>query len=266
MFRIKICGITNVEDAIAAVDAGADAIGLNFYEKSPRCVSPMLAREIASEVCARASCWGVFVNLDIRTVEAIYHEAGLTGIQLHGDEPAHVVAHFAKALSPQFPNELAQYLQSMGIPVVETPNWAVATTDDWSLDAPTLQPTAAAIPSRVIRARRMDDRGVGSIRADLDDCLRAGALPGAVLVDAASPGRYGGTGETVSWVGLIDHPRWLGETPLILAGGLRPENVAEAIRTVRPFGVDVASGVESTPGKKDHAKVRDFVAAARGAF
>jgi phosphoribosylanthranilate isomerase len=81
-----------------------------------------------------------------------------------------------------------------------------------------------------------------------------------------TPGRYGGTGETVSWSGLADHGRWLHNVPLILAGGLTPDNVAEAIRIVRPHGVDVASGVESSPGKKDHAKVRDFIAAAREAF
>ncbi len=87
-----------------------------------------------------------------------------------------------------------------------------------------------------------------------------------MLIDSATPGRYGGTGETVSWIGLADHKRWLGETPLILAGGLTPDNVAEAIHIVKPYGVDVASGVESAPGKKDPIKVRDFIAAARAAF
>ena len=118
----------------------------------------------------------------------------------------------------------------------------------------------------VVRARRMDDRGVAAIAADLQACRDAGWPPAAVLVDAMTPGRYGGTGETVSWVGLADHKRWLGDTPLILAGGLTPDNVAEAIRIVRPAAVDVASGVETSPGKKDPAKVRDFVANALGAF
>jgi phosphoribosylanthranilate isomerase len=91
-------------------------------------------------------------------------------------------------------------------------------------------------------------------------------VPAAILVDAMTPGRYGGSGETVSWLGLVDYRQWLGETPLILAGGLTPDNVAAAIRIVRPHGVDVASGVENSPGKKDAAKVRDFVAAAQAAF
>jgi phosphoribosylanthranilate isomerase len=118
----------------------------------------------------------------------------------------------------------------------------------------------------IIRVRRFDDGGIAAIASDLAACRDAGNMPHAVLVDAMTPGRYGGTGETVSWMGLADNKRWLENTPLILAGGLTPENVAEAIRIVRPHGVDVASGVESSPGKKDPAKVRDFVAAAQAAF
>jgi phosphoribosylanthranilate isomerase len=87
-----------------------------------------------------------------------------------------------------------------------------------------------------------------------------------LLIDASTPGQYGGTGETVSWPALANDRCWLGKTRLILAGGLNPDNVAEAIRIVRPHGVDVASGVESSPGKKDPVKVRDFVVAAREAF
>jgi phosphoribosylanthranilate isomerase len=102
--------------------------------------------------------------------------------------------------------------------------------------------------------------------ADLESCERAGHRPDAILVDASRPGHYGGTGETLPWHELADHCHLLGSTPLILAGGLVPDNVAEAIRIVRPHGVDVASGVESAPGKKDPVKVRDFIAAARAAF
>ena len=118
----------------------------------------------------------------------------------------------------------------------------------------------------VVRAQRMDDRGVVAIANDVAACKAAGRLPDAVLVDANTPGRYGGTGETVSWAALADHRKRLGDIPLILAGGLTPDNVAEAIRTVRPHGVDVASGVESSPGVKDVAKMRSFVKAARTAF
>jgi phosphoribosylanthranilate isomerase len=254
MFRIKICGITNVEDAVAAVDAGADAIGLNFYEKSPRCVSATVAKTIVDAVGKRAACWGVIVNLENAEIEKLIADVGLYGIQLHGDESPGQVAYMAKLMRAPASPAMQKILNEM------------SAEERRRLEASFQIAEMFLDPAPVIRARRIDDRGVGAIRADLDDCRRAGALPGAVLVDAASPGRYGGTGETVSWVGLIDYPRWLGKTPLILAGGLRPDNVAEAIHTVRPFGVDVASGVESTPGKKDHAKVREFIAVARAAF
>jgi phosphoribosylanthranilate isomerase len=217
MFRVKICGITNVEDANAAVEAGADAIGLNFYEKSPRCLSVDIARGIVIRSRARNSVqWvGVFVNnSDVHRTARL---AGVGWVQLHGDEPPEAVGNIR----------------------------------DWL---------------NVIRARKFDDNGVAGLAKDIADCRANRRGPTALLVDSATPGRYGGTGETVSWVGLADHKRWLGDTPLILAGGLTPDNVAEAIRIVRPAAVDVASGVETAPGKKDSAKVRDFVANALGAF
>jgi phosphoribosylanthranilate isomerase len=118
----------------------------------------------------------------------------------------------------------------------------------------------------LIRARRFTDEGITAIAADLEACGKLRRLPDAVLIDAATPGKYGGTGTTVSWSGLVDYHRWLHNVPLILAGGLTPENVSEAIHMVRPHGVDVASGVESSPGRKDCVKIREFVAAAREAF
>jgi phosphoribosylanthranilate isomerase len=226
MFKIKICGITNVEDARVAIDAGADAIGLNFYENSPRFVTPSDATAICACLNGLATigrrditAYGVFVNKQADEVLSLI-ELGIRGIQLHGDETPTDVAAFK-----DWP-----------------PHW------------------------KLIRARRFDDRGVAALAADLHACIEAGRRPDALLVDALTPGRYGGTGETVSWVGLADHNNWLRGTPLILAGGLTPDNVAEAIRSVRPHGVDVASGVESAPGKKDPAKICDFVAAARAAF
>jgi len=216
MFRIKICGITSVEDALAAVDAGADAIGLNFYQKSPRYIDSHYARPIADNVGNSVKRIGVFVNESILTIPQTAHNVGLDAIQLHGDESPELVT--------------------------------------------------ALHPLAVIRARRMDDRGVSAIAEDLAACKAAGRLPDAVLVDAMTPGRYGGTGETVSWAGLADYRKWVGDVPLILAGGLTPENVAEAIRIVHPDGVDTASGVESSPGVKDVEKMRSFVAAAKAAF
>jgi phosphoribosylanthranilate isomerase len=129
--------------------------------------------------------------------------------------------------------------------------------------------TARFVPP-VIRVRRFESASDWErIAADLTACRSVpprGAGVGALLVDAQTAGQFGGTGTTLPWGELAEHGRWLGGTPLILAGGLTPDNVAEAIRIVRPAAVDVASGVESAPGKKDPAKVRDFVANALGAF
>ena len=218
IFKIKICGLTTVDDAIAAVDAGADAIGLNFYRGSKRCVSVDVARQIVDAVSQRTKCVGVFVNASADEIHAICEQARLQVVQLHGNEPP----------------ELIKFLGS-------------------GYD--------------IIRARRLDVRGTPAIRADLDACCEvAGFAPMAILIDAAAAGQFGGTGRTVDWQQLENYRTWVKNVPLILAGGLTPANVAEAIRIVRPQAVDTASGVESAPGKKDAAKMRDFVAAARAAF
>jgi phosphoribosylanthranilate isomerase len=238
MFRVKICGITNVDDAVTAVGAGADAIGLNFYKKSPRFTSVAsaseiidVARDLAIELFEADSprakapyAVGVFVNHPISEVLKTSHDAKLSLAQLHGDES---------------PSDF-EGLGRVG----------------------------------VVRVIRFVNHTLDTIGNDLAQCRQAAsrapdpkfANPYGVLVDAAVPGQYGGTGATVPWSVLADHKRWLGDTPLILAGGLTPDNVAEAIRIVRPAAVDVASGVESAPGKKDPVKVRDFVANALGAF
>jgi len=217
MFRIKICGITNVDDVRAAIDAGADAIGLNFYEGSPRCVTEEQAREIIAAVRAETVYVGVFVDKPAAEVNRMAREVGLSWVQLHGHE---------------------------------TPEALTAVSDDFN----------------IIRVRRLEARGVAAISEDLAACRVAGRGPTAVLIDAASPGHYGGTGHTVSWAGLADYRQWLGSTELILAGGLTPENVGQAVRIVRPTAVDVASGVESEKGRKDPAKMHAFVEAARQAF
>ncbi|MCC6492619.1 MAG: phosphoribosylanthranilate isomerase [Pirellulales bacterium] len=237
MFHIKICGVTNVQDAVAAVDAGADAIGLNFYQQSPRCVTVAQARAISEAIAGLAIDQfeadvradpvhpvGVFVNHASAYVRQAFREARLVTAQLHGDEPATILDEL-----PEIP---------------------------------------------VVRVRRLDSAGLAAVADDLKACKAVVASnpalnvlnPCAVLLDAPASGQYGGTGEALPWQELADYRSWLGDTPLILAGGLTPENVAQAIRTVRPAAVDVASGVESVPGKKDLHKLRDFIVAARAAF
>jgi phosphoribosylanthranilate isomerase len=238
MFRIKICGITDVDDAIGALEAGADAYGLNFYKKSPRCVTEKIAHSIdkatvdfSLDLNRRKSHpakliypVGVFVNHAAEYVCRIVRDAGLVIAQLHGDE------------EPEF----FEFLPNMcTVRVIRFLNQA-----------------GPAIAENLARCRSA--------------AAKAGGLlfdsPCAVMIDAAQPGHYGGTGANVPWTALANHREWLGDTPLILAGGLTPDNVAEAIRIVRPAAVDVASGVESAPGKKDPIKVRDFIQAARAAF
>ena len=200
--RVKICGITRVQDALAAVDAGADALGFMFYERSPRCVNVTAAREIIRELPPFVAKVGVFVDAPQTDVERTIAECGLDTLQFHGNEP------------PQF-------------------------CDRFGL--------------KIIKAFRVRGREV------LDE---ASAYPQAAwLLDSFVPGQLGGTGATFNWdlacEAVARHPR------VILAGGLTPENVAEAIRRVRPYAVDVSSGVESVPGVKDARKLQPFLSAVR---
>lgn len=218
MFRIKICGVTSAQDARMAVDAGANAIGVNFYPGSKRCVSVCTAAAIADEVGDAVQLVGVFVNEAPNRINEFAARIGLDWVQLHGDEPVSDLA----LIDPQV---------------------------------------------KIIRVHRLDSEGIDAIATDLAACGVAERFPNALLVDApGEPDQYGGTGQTVPWQSLADHTAWLNELPLVLAGGLTPTNVADAIRTVHPAAVDVASGVESSPGTKDGAKVRDFVTVARAAF
>ena len=214
MFRIKICGITSVEDALLAAEAGADAIGLNFYERSPRYVTTEVAQEICRVLPARVAKVGVFVNSLPKGIVASAQRVGLDAIQLHGDE------------GPDFLGALGK------------------------------------LP--VIKAFRCRESTLNSVRAFLTLCPEP-SFPIAVLLDAHASGAYGGTGQVLDWQRLhAERPHLLG-LPLILAGGLTPQNVAEAIRAARPDAIDTASGVEVSPGKKDPAKVRAFISAAKEA-
>ncbi len=209
MFRVKICGVATPDDGLLAVDAGADAIGLNFFPGSPRFIARDRAIEIVAAVGNRAQKVGVFVNASTKQVIEHYETLGLDLVQLHGDEP------------PAF-------LQALG-------------------DLP------------VIRAFRCGLQGLGPIAADLEACRILGSAPRMVLVDAYDRKQYGGSGRTAPW-GVVARFRELRfPYPLILSGGLTPENVAEGISRVRPTAVDVASGVELSPGKKDPQRVRAFV-------
>ena len=217
MFRIKICGITTPEDGLAAVDAGADAIGLNFCPASPRCITIPQAKEIVRNTRVPTEWVGVFVNATPSQIAAISSEVGLSWIQLHGDERPEMLAE----LDTELP---------------------------------------------IIRVRPLDGRGLEAIADDIGACERAGRRPSAVLLDARSPGEYGGSGKTICWDALVRYEARLGDLPLILAGGLKPENVAEAICQVGPAAVDTASGVEARPGHKDPEKMRSFVIAANKAW
>lgn len=199
MVRVKICGITKWEDAKLAADLGAHAIGLNFYENGPRCVTPFAATEIIRRLPPFVVPVGVFVNWQEQAVVALSKALGLIVAQLHGDEAAQVVER-----------------------------------------------VAANVP--VIKALRL---GQG---ADAPDFAKYRAAS-AFLLDSAVTGHYGGTGATGNWHAARTAAQ---SHRILLAGGLTPENVGEAVRIVRPYAVDVASGVEARPGKKDPVKMRTF--------
>lgn len=220
MFRIKICGLTNIEDAQQAADAGADAIGLNFYPASKRYVTPATALRIAQAVPPEIVRVGVFVNTPIEGIREVVENGGvgLDMIQLHGDE------------TPDFLLGLSRIL---------------------------------SLP--VIRAFRLTADGTGSMGRYLEQCGHLGCTPRMILIDADQPGSYGGTGQTADWTAVGNLPQ-KGLPPVVLAGGLTPDNVADAIATARPAAVDVAGGVESGPGRKDAAMVRAFIRAAQSAL
>jgi phosphoribosylanthranilate isomerase len=216
MFRVKICGITSIADALAAVDAGADAIGLNFCSASPRACDVATARAIADALPLHVVRVGVFVNAPADEIRRTVAEAGLNLVQLHGDEP---------------PTLLQQ-----------------------------IKPLA------VMRAFRVAGGDLAAVDDYLQSCHRLVCLPRMVLVDALCHGQFGGTGQTVDWGAVAAARHHFRGMPLVLAGGLKPTNVAAAIAAVRPWGVDTASGVETAPGRKSAELMRSFVAEAMAAL
>jgi len=206
MARVKICGITNLDDALASIDAGAAALGFNFYPQSPRYIAPSAARDIIQQLPASIMCVGVFVNLtDAEQVKRQASEAGVQAVQLHGDE------------SPAYCQQLKDFF--------------------------------------VIKALR--------VNSDFEPQQASRYETEAILLDGFSPLAYGGVGQSFDW-SVAAQTRQLVEK-LFLAGGLNANNVATAIESVQPYAVDACSGLESVPGRKDMAKVRAFIAAAREA-
>lgn len=205
--RVKFCGITNLDDAAEAVRLGAWAIGLIHFDGSPRCVEPGAAAEIAAAFKRKCEVVGVFVNPELEEVDKAVEDAGLTMVQLNGNE------------GPSFCAEVAR---RSGVRVIKAIHVASAA----------------------------DVHGAEAFRADFH------------LFDRRADGQWGGTGQSFDWELLRGHRS---EIPAILAGGLRPDNVAEAVAVTHPYAVDVASGVEAEPGRKDHAAMTAFFEAAQPA-
>ena len=205
--RVKICGITNLDDAAEAVRLGAWAIGLIHFAESPRAVEAGEAVRIAAAFRRKCEVVGVFVNPELGEVAKAVEDAGLTMVQLNGEE------------GPSFCGEVAR---KTGVKVIKAVHVASAA----------------------------DVHAAEAFRTDFH------------LFDKRSGGLWGGSGESFDW-GLLSERR--SEVPAIVAGGLRPENVAEAIAVTHPHAVDVASGVEAEPGRKDHAAMTAFFEAAQTA-
>ena len=204
MGRVKICGITNIEDAVAAAEYGADAIGFVFQPKSPRAITPETAKNIVSALPPFITIIGVFVNESKQEIERIIRYVGLNIVQLHGNEP----------------------------------------------------PDACQLNKKVIKAIRVKDL------TDLEPLKRYNVS--AFLLDTYSPHTMGGTGQIFNWDIAVEAKKF---GRIILAGGLNHENIEEAIKWVRPYGIDVATGVESNKkGEKDHKKLKLFIEKAREAF
>lgn len=202
--RIKVCGITSAEDAKEAIEAGVDAVGFIFAEKSPRYISPEKVKEIVAQLPPFIHYVGVFVDKDPIEIEEIIEYCGLSYVQLHGSEDA------------EYCRKLAQ----------------------------------AATPCKVIKAFRVSSRTLASDFTPYEETVKG------FLLDTHVEGQEGGTGKPFDW-SIIQSLKL--QLPMILAGGLTPENAAEAVRAVRPFAIDVNSGVEDEPGKKNYEKLRRLV-------
>ncbi len=204
MTLIKICGITNFEDAQAAVAAGADALGFNFYKPSPRYITPQNAREIIQQLPASILTVGILVDESLKSARSIANQTGIAALQLHGDE------------SPDYCRELAR-----DHCVIKT----LAVSGDFNV--------------HLTQAYKVD----------------------AIMLDTRDKSLRGGTGRAFDWTVAKQVSELVPK--LFLAGGLSPENIQEAIETVRPYAVDACSALEDAPGRKNHERIRAFVNIAR---
>jgi phosphoribosylanthranilate isomerase len=202
--RIKICGITNLEDALAAVDFGTDAIGFVFFKNSPRFIPVDTAAAIIRKLPPFITTVGVFVNESPKTIKKVMGSARIDMVQLHGEEP----------------------------------------------------PGMCSIAPRVIKAIRV--KSLSSLDPLLDYKNRVSAF----LLDTFTENVFGGTGQIFNWDIAVEAKQF---GRIILAGGLNPDNIADAVKRVRPYGVDVSSGVESGKGRKDHKKIQLFIERAKAA-
>lgn len=205
MVRVKICGITNEDDAAAAINSGADALGFVFFKNSPRYISPEKATPIIRKLPSFIPAVGVFVNETIEVMEKIAGIARLDIVQLHGEEAPEIC-------------EISRRVM------------------------------------KVIRVKSLDSLAL------LNDYKNKVS---AFLLDTYTPEALGGTGRIFNW-DIAAEAKQFGK--IVLAGGLTPENVSEAVRHVKPYAVDVSSGVELSKGKKDHAKMRLFIERAKSAL
>jgi phosphoribosylanthranilate isomerase len=255
MTWIKICGITNLDDALAATDAGANALGFVFYPKSPRYVSLGTAQSIVAKIPQQIEKVGVFVNETADNVRDAVNQSGLTAVQLHGDE------------STEFSRALFQGLANGSRRPMIFRTWPAKIFDAPAEQTIGWDPVAAGLiePDEAYKGKRVHKIHVAK-NGDLfleTHGFRPGVISG-VLLDSSSAEKRGGTGQKFDWervqpwAGIINSI-----SKLIVAGGLRPGNVQEAIHLLHPWGVDVSSGVEHEPGKKDPRKVRAFVQAVR---
>jgi len=204
MTKIKICGLTNLDDANAAINFGADALGFVFFKESPRYVSPEKAAAIITKLPVFTTTVGVFANENREEILKIVSQTGISVIQLHGEEP----------------------------------------------------PEACLLTRKVIKGIR-----VKSLES-LEPLKRYQGLASAFLLDTYAPHALGGTGQVFNWDIALEAKNF---GRIILAGGLTPENISEAVRMVRPYAVDVSSGVELEKGIKDHQKMKLFIERARSA-